>query len=250
MFNKKNNMSIKTKLRTLDKMVSEGKFIEAVDHYFSNDVVSHYKEEYVNGKAKKIEGLQHFLNLIDTVDEVTFHEATANTKESYSLFSFYFTQKGGQSLAWHEVIRRVWQKGLVVEEEYLMAETPEDAKAIYIAHIPTKTKKASKTTAKRTISKVAKKANGMAKKGLKDDLKKIEGIGPKIAELLVNAGVKTFDQLSQQTPEQIKDILNAAGKRFRIHAPQTWPEQAKMAAEGRWDELKKWQKELKGGKKA
>ncbi|MEJ6796117.1 MAG: 50S ribosomal protein L21, partial [Flavobacteriales bacterium] len=29
---------------------------------------------------------------------------------------------------------------------------------------------------------------------------------------------------------------------------ETWPAQAKMAAEGKWDELKKWQDELDGGK--
>ena len=29
--------------------------------------------------------------------------------------------------------------------------------------------------------------------------------------------------------------------------PATWPKQAKMAADGKWDELKKWQDEMDGG---
>lgn len=235
-------MSIKTKLKTLDNMVSKGQFIEAVDQYFADNAVSHYQQEYVNGKAKKIEGLQHFLNVIETVDEVTLHEATANSKESFSLFSFHFTQKGGQKLTWHEVIRRVWQKGMVVEEEYLMADSPEGAKAIYVAHLP----------AKKTTKKVTKKTTGKkttaAKRSLADDLKKIEGIGPKISSLLKEAGVQTFEQLSQHTPKKIKDILLAAGKRYNIHDPKTWPKQAKMAAQGEWDKLKKWQDKLKKGK--
>ncbi len=81
-----------------------------------------------------------------------------------------------------------------------------------------------------------------------DDLKKIEGIGPKIAELLTEAGIATFAQLAETQSDKIKEILSAAGNNFATHDPTTWPEQAKMAAEGKWDELKKWQDELDGGK--
>ena len=81
-----------------------------------------------------------------------------------------------------------------------------------------------------------------------DDLKKIEGIGPKISELLVNADIATFQALSETDPEKIKEILAEAGSRYKMHDPTTWPEQAKMAAEGKWDELQKWQDELNGGK--
>ena len=81
-----------------------------------------------------------------------------------------------------------------------------------------------------------------------DDLTKIEGIGPKINELLQNAGIRTFSDLAAASPESIKAILDEAGPNFSVHDPATWPEQAKMAAEGRWEELKKWQDELDGGK--
>ncbi|MEM1323155.1 MAG: 30S ribosomal protein S16 [Bacteroidota bacterium] len=81
-----------------------------------------------------------------------------------------------------------------------------------------------------------------------DDLKKIEGIGPKIAELIEAAGIKTFAQLSEATADRIKEILTEAGGNFASHDPTTWPEQAKMAAAGEWDKLKAWQDELDGGK--
>ena len=81
-----------------------------------------------------------------------------------------------------------------------------------------------------------------------DDLKKIEGIGPKIAELLKNAGIPTFASLSEAAPDRIREILAEAGSRYKVHDPTTWPEQAKMAAAGEWDKLKEWQDSLQGGK--
>lgn len=86
--------------------------------------------------------------------------------------------------------------------------------------------------------------------GQKDDLRKVEGIGPKIASLLNDEGIFTFAELAATEASKIKDILVAAGSRYGFHDPTTWPAQAKMAAEGRWDELKKWQDELDGGKPA
>ena len=81
-----------------------------------------------------------------------------------------------------------------------------------------------------------------------DDLKKIEGVGPKIEGLMKEGGLKTFAQVAASTPEAIKEILLAAGPRYKMHDPTSWPLQSKMAAEGRWAELSVWQDEHKGGK--
>ncbi|HFC00780.1 MAG TPA: 30S ribosomal protein S1 [Phaeodactylibacter sp.] len=81
-----------------------------------------------------------------------------------------------------------------------------------------------------------------------DDLKKIEGVGPKIEQLMKDGGLKTFAQVAAVEPQVIKDILLAAGNRYKMHDPTSWPLQAKMAAEGKWDELNKWQDEHKGGR--
>jgi predicted flap endonuclease-1-like 5' DNA nuclease len=82
-----------------------------------------------------------------------------------------------------------------------------------------------------------------------DDLTKIEGIGPKIAEILANNGIATFSALGKAKAKDIKATLEAAGSRYKMHDPTTWPDQAKMAAKGDWDKLAKWQEELKGGRK-
>lgn len=81
-----------------------------------------------------------------------------------------------------------------------------------------------------------------------DDLSKIEGIGKKIAELLGAAGLDSFEAVSKATPKKLKSVLEAAGSKFKVHDPATWPKQAKLAAAGKWPELKTLQKELKNGK--
>lgn len=86
-----------------------------------------------------------------------------------------------------------------------------------------------------------------AQLGATDDLKQIEGIGPKIEKLLNAAGIHTFARLSETSVEALETLLNNAGPRFQIHNPGTWPRQAALAYEGRWEELEKWQQELDGG---
>lgn len=81
-----------------------------------------------------------------------------------------------------------------------------------------------------------------------DDLTKVEGIGPKIAEVLTEAGLDTFAKVADSTPEAIREIMDAAGSQYASHDPATWPQQAKLAANGKWDELKAWQDELDGGR--
>lgn len=83
---------------------------------------------------------------------------------------------------------------------------------------------------------------------VKDDLKIVEGIGPKIEDLFNKAGIYTFAQLADTPVVRMKEILDKAGSRFQIHDPTTWADQAALARDGRWDELKKWQDELYKGK--
>ena len=79
-----------------------------------------------------------------------------------------------------------------------------------------------------------------------DDLKVIEGIGPKLEQVLKEAGIRTYRDLAAKTPEELQAILDAAGV-ARISNPQTWAEQAKLAADGDWEGLKALQGQLKGG---
>ena len=82
-----------------------------------------------------------------------------------------------------------------------------------------------------------------------NDLTIVEGIGPKINELFNNAGIKTFAQLAEATVPQMREILDEGGSRFRIANPSTWAQQAALAADNKWAELKKLQDKLSAGLK-
>ena len=81
-----------------------------------------------------------------------------------------------------------------------------------------------------------------------DDLIKIEGIGPKVNGVLQAAGIRTFAQLAAADIGKLKEVLEAAG--YNYMDPASWPEQARLAAEGKWEEFEKLTASLKGGKKA
>lgn len=89
---------------------------------------------------------------------------------------------------------------------------------------------------------------GVLRRWAQDDLKAVEGIGPKIEELLHAAGIKTWRALSTTDVAAIQDVLTAAGPRFQLADPGTWPKQAELAADGKWDELQEYQDFLQAGK--
>lgn len=95
---------------------------------------------------------------------------------------------------------------------------------------------------------VAEKPAKSASKIKQDDLKIIEGVGPKIEQLLHDAGITTWASMAEASPDRIKEILAEAGSRYQMHDPTTWPEQARLAHEGLWDELKAYQERLDGGR--
>jgi large subunit ribosomal protein L27 len=86
------------------------------------------------------------------------------------------------------------------------------------------------------------------KKIKQDDLKMIEGVGPKIEGLLHDGGITTWQELADAPLEKVQTILDEAGPRYRIHTPSTWAKQATLAANAQWAELEKLQDELDGGK--
>ena len=93
---------------------------------------------------------------------------------------------------------------------------------------------------KKTVSKIRQKP---------EDLIIIEGIGPKIEKLLKADGINTWEDLSKTDVERLTSILNKAGDRFSFHNPKTWPQQAELAFQSRWDDLEEFQDFLNGSKK-
>ena len=93
----------------------------------------------------------------------------------------------------------------------------------------TSKKKATETAAKAPVAKA-------------DDLTIVEGIGPKIAEVLTAAGIATYAELAKTDAEKVKEILTEAGSNFNTADPSTWAEQAQLAADGKFEELEKLKK--------
>ncbi len=146
-----------------------------------------------------------------------------------------------------------------VKEEVVEAPKPIETKEEKVAAVkeaPKKEepKKETKKEAKKETEKEAKpakkeapKKTAKAKSSKGDNLTKIEGIGPKAAEALTKAGIATFAELAKAKPAKIKEILAEASSRMAHLDPTSWPKQAKMAADDKWDELKEWQDKAKGG---
>ena len=115
------------------------------------------------------------------------------------------------------------------EEAAVVAETPAVEEAPAVAEEP--------------------KAKTAKAKSTGDDLKIIEGIGPKIEEILHEAGIDSFATLAAKSADEVREILLAQGSRYKMHDPETWAEQAQLAADGKMDELEVLKKALNAGKK-
>lgn len=138
-----------------------------------------------------------------------------------------------EAVAEQPKVEKAETKEEVIETKVeVVAETPKEEKVEVTAEAP-KVEKAPK----------AKKAA----KTETDDLTKIEGIGPKAAEAIAKAGFETYAKLAKAKADNIKEILTEASSRMAHLDPTSWAKQAKMAADGKWDELKEWQDNVKGG---
>ncbi|MEB2319330.1 MAG: helix-hairpin-helix domain-containing protein [Pseudomonadota bacterium] len=80
-----------------------------------------------------------------------------------------------------------------------------------------------------------------------NDLTLVEGIGPKIASVLADAGIRSFADLAVTPSSRLTEILTTAGSNFRLADPGTWPEQALLAARGEWEALERLKAQLRGG---
>ncbi len=153
------------------------------------------------------------------------------------------------------VIDRIADKGIIHKNKAARHKSRMSAaiKALdgSVAKAAPKAKKAAapkaKAPAKAPAPKAAAKKPAAKAKG--DKLTTVEGIGPKIEGLLNEEGINTFADLADAKIETLAAVLEKAGPRFKMHTPDTWPQQAALARDGKTDELKKLQDELDGGKK-
>lgn len=359
---------MKKNLQQLDELIAAGKIIEAFDKYFHENVVTwSSKKDKTTSKEEKKNFLIDFFENMKSTEDIKFHGSVTDGSTSYSKFTFIFTNKKGEKLKWHEIIRRKWENGLVVDEYYyhedfkelkqklakkartkkedssksiakkvteestkpkktkvakpvgkkkkikaVMTSPPSIAVKIETAETSQSTKveskkEVAKTVAPKTkiktvsskakpkavmtspptvatkvvekpavIAKPTKAAGSQAKPKAVNtstpvaaakpvdatkstssrrviktpDLTIIEGIGPKIKEILAQEGITTFAQVASSKAEEIKNIMiTKGGTRYNANNPSTWPEQAALAAQEKWDELAALKAELKHGKR-
>ena len=138
--------------------------------------------------------------------------------------------------------------GTFMETQFKGGKTAPKKKATRASSSKPKVSSEKSGATKPTAPKKAASKKVVVKKAIVDKLTKIEGIGPKIEGLLKADGIKTFAELGKASKKKLKEILSAAGPRFKMHNPDTWKQQAKIAAKGDWDALKELQDSLDGGK--
>ena len=81
-----------------------------------------------------------------------------------------------------------------------------------------------------------------------NDLRIVEGIGPKIEKLMNEDGIRTWKGLADASKERLQKILDAAGNRYAMHDPGTWSRQSALLVDGKWKEFKQLTDELDGGR--
>jgi len=115
-------MDIKTLATDMDEMVSKGVIVGAIKKYFSDEAdTSDYSEVKTSGKAQMVEKMEGFVGSIAKVNGIEHHRTTVDEDSSASEFTFDFDMKDGSKILWHEIIRRIWKDGKVINEQYFNA---------------------------------------------------------------------------------------------------------------------------------
>lgn len=102
-----------------NEMVKKGLIVEAVEKFFAPNVKTiDFDGTVTNGKPEMLTKMQGFSGAIAKVNGISLHHASLNEDVSFSEFTFDFDMKDGSKILWHEILRTVWENGLVVEEQY------------------------------------------------------------------------------------------------------------------------------------
>ena len=201
----------------------------------TNDKVVKLSDTKTHDDLKKIEGIgpkiEEVLNNNHIKTFKQLHKSNRNTLKSY-------LDKAGPQFKMHEPESWPHQAGMAYRGEWDKLKEYQD---FMIGG-------RDDTVSLSNSSKLNTKATPPDAASNDDDLTKIEGIGPKIKEVLNSHGIYTFKQLHKTTRNTLKNHLNNAGPQFKMHEPESWPHQAGMAYRGEWDKLKEYQDFMVGGR--
>ncbi len=112
-------MQISNLLSEMDGMILQGQIVEAVDKFFAASAKTvDFDGTETNTKSEMLDKMNGFVGSIQAVNGITLHHSTHTENVSMSEYTFDFTMKDGSQVLWHEIIRRVWQDGKVIDEQY------------------------------------------------------------------------------------------------------------------------------------
>lgn len=162
----------------------------------------------------------------------------------------YLIGKGSSTTIDNSADLKLWKdKNSKLQSDFKLGK---DKNAKLQADLDACTNKLSAKAAAPVVAAIAFDANAakaaFGKVVKEDDLKVVEGIGPKIEEMFHAGGIRTWKELSETAVARCQEILDGGGERYKVHDPASWPMQSKMCYENKWSELFKWQEEHDHGK--
>ncbi len=102
-----------------NEMVKQGQIVAATEKYFATNATTlDFDGTTTTGKAAMIVKMEGFAGAIAAVNGITLHHASVNDNVSFAEFTFDFDMADGSKILWHEIIRSVWENGLIVNEQY------------------------------------------------------------------------------------------------------------------------------------
>jgi len=181
----------------------------------------------------------------ESVEEVAQEEAEAKTEAPEEQAETTETPAAEEEAKTEETTEEPVKAAEIADAvEEVAKEKEAEAEEEAPAEEAKETEKAEQEEAKAEAEPKKKKV----KKVKADDLKIIEGVGPKIESLMKEAGFEDLRAVANASVDDLKKVLEDAGSRYQMHDPTTWPKQAELAADEKWEELRDYQDYLDGGK--
>ena len=146
-------MDLKKLANALDAKVIAGDIVGAFDAFAADHCITFSSpQDITRSKTQKLEALRWFMDNIAHINKIERPAVeVVGENETRSEFSFDFTNKQGESLVYNETIRRVWENGKLVEEEYLLGQTIQPAQPAKKTKASSQEKEsATKTTTRKT----------------------------------------------------------------------------------------------------
>lgn len=102
-----------------NELVKKGQIVEATEKYFAeNAKTTDFDGTTTQNKSEMLNKMKGFAGAIIKVNGIELHNTSLNGNVSFAEFTFDFDMKDGSRILWHEILRTVWQNGLIVEEQY------------------------------------------------------------------------------------------------------------------------------------